>query len=105
MTNREMPMPTKEQVLALMRSGNTVEAAARQLGIPAGRAYMIATGLPADYSDSLDRGDYEREGFRAGATQDLLGVPAHNPNQPDDRRDVMDWVQRRAAAELTGGGK
>lgn len=98
-------MPTKEQVLALMRSGQTIEAAARQLGIPAGRAYMIATGLPADFSDSLASSDYQREGFRQGATQDLLGVPAHNPNQPDDRRDVMDWVRRRAAAELSGSGK
>lgn len=96
-------MPTKEQVLALLRGGETYESAARQLGIQAGKAYLIATGLPADGSDSLGPDDYEREGIELGATQRLLGVPHHNPNTPDERRQVMDWVQDRARTDgMTG---
>lgn len=96
-------MATKEQVLELLRTGASIDAAARRLGIPAGRAYMIATGVPADYSDSLGPEDYEREGLELGGTQALLGVPAYNPNQPGDHPDVMEWVRRRAATDLEGG--
>ncbi len=92
-------MPTAQQVLELIRSGDSVEAAARRLGIPAGKAYMIATGIPADFSDSLGRDDYAREAFRRGGTQALLGVPEHNPNRPEDKPEVMAWVRERAGAD------
>lgn len=92
-------MATRQQVLELLRSGDSVEAAARRLGIPAGKAYMIATGIPADYSDSLGPEDYAREALQLGGTQALLGVPHHNPNQPDDKSEVMAWVRERARAD------
>jgi hypothetical protein len=92
-------MPTKEQVLQLLRSGDSYEAAARRLGIPAGLAYMIATGIPADYSDSLGPDDYGREGLQLGGTQALLGVPHHNPNQPGEHPEVMAWIRRRASGD------
>jgi hypothetical protein len=92
-------MVTKDQVLALIRDGDTYEAAGRHLGIPPGKAYMIATGIPADGSDSLSAEDMKREGLRIGSTQHLLGVPHHNPNTPDERRPVMDWVRDRARVD------
>ncbi len=92
-------MPTAQQVLELIRSGDSVEAVARRLGIPAGKAYMIATGIPADFSDSLGPDDCARQAFRLGGTQDLLGVPAHNPNRPEDKPEVMAWVRGRAGAD------
>jgi hypothetical protein len=88
-------MPTKEQVLQMLRSGDSYEAAARRLGIPAGLAYMIATGIPADYSDSLGPDDYGREGLQLGGTQALLGVP----NQPDDHPEVAAWIRGRASGD------
>ena len=93
-------MATREQVLELLRSGDDIEAAARRLGLPAGKAYMIATGVPADGSDSLGADDYDREGLILGGTQALIGVPHHNPNEPDDKPEVMEWVRRRAGEEL-----
>lgn len=92
-------MPTRDQVLELLRSGEIVESAARRLGIPAGRAYMIATGIPADFSDSLGAADYQREGLRLGGTQTLLGVPARNPNEPGEDGDVIAWVRKRARTD------
>jgi hypothetical protein len=97
-------MTTREQVLELIRSGEGVEAAARRLGIPAGKAYMIATGIPADGSDSLGADDYAREGLQLGGTQALIGVPAHNPNEPGDKPDVMAWVAERARVDNRAGG-
>ncbi len=92
-------MATRQQVLELLRSGESYESAARRLGIPAGKAYMIATGVPADYSDSLGPEDYGREGLELGGTQALIGVPHHNPNSPDDKPEVMAWVRERAQAD------
>lgn len=83
----------------MLRSGDSVESAARRLGIPAGQAYMIATGIPADYSDSLGPDDYAREALQLGGTQALLGVPHHNPKRPEDRPEVMAWVRERARAD------
>ena len=77
-----------------------MEAAARRLGIPAGKAYMIATGVPADFGDSLGPDDYQREALQLGGTQALLGVPHHNPNEPDDKPEVMAWVRERARADV-----
>ncbi|HET6963909.1 MAG TPA: hypothetical protein VFH58_03995 [Acidimicrobiales bacterium] len=99
-------MATRQQVLELIRSGDSVEAVARRLGIPAGKAYMIATGIPADSSDTLVPADFDREAFRRGGTQDLLGVPHKNPNRPEEKPEVMEWVRRRAEAQAgTGGGR
>ena len=88
----------KQEVLELIRSGENYESAGRRLGIPAGTAYMIATGIPADFSDSLGAEDYEREGLQLGNTQALLGVPPANPNTPEEKPEVIEWVRRRATA-------
>jgi hypothetical protein len=93
-------MVTRAKVLELLRSGESFESAARRLGVPAGQAYMIATGIPADFGDSLGPEDYGREGLILGGSQALLGVPHHNPNRPDDKPEVMAWVRDRARTQM-----
>lgn len=95
-------MVTKEQVLELVRDGETYESAGRRLGIPAGQAYMIATGIPADGSDSLGADDYRREGLALGATQELLGVPLNDGRRPGEAAVVLDWVRSRARSDNGG---
>ncbi|HET6917679.1 MAG TPA: hypothetical protein VFH56_16450 [Acidimicrobiales bacterium] len=41
-------MPTRSQVLESIGADCDYESAATPLRIPAGQAYLIATGLPAD---------------------------------------------------------
>lgn len=89
-------MPTREVILRRLESGGSYEDVARDLGISAGKAYMIATGLPADGSDSLASEDYKRPGARFGGTQALLGVPHHNPTE---RERIDEFVQTRVQAD------
>lgn len=92
-------MATREQVLSRLGGGGGYEAVGRELGIPAGKAYMIATGIPADGSDSLAPEDRRRPGLELGGTQALLGVPHHNPTRPEDKPEVTAWVRERARAD------
>lgn len=89
-------MPTREEVLRRIGDGEGYEDAGRALGIAAGLAYLIATGLPADGSDSLAPEDYQRPGLRLGGTQALLGVPHHNPSE---RRSIDEFVHGRVRAD------
>jgi hypothetical protein len=73
-------MATRDQVLALLEAGRSYEEAGQALGIPAGQAYLTATGLPAE-----------------GGVQHLVGPPAHNPTR---KPHVLAWVRERAAREL-----
>jgi hypothetical protein len=77
-------MPTRAQVVELLEAGHSYESAGTMLGVPAGLAFMIATGTPADGSDGHPR-------------QDLVHPPAHNPTR-DER--VLAWVRERATREL-----
>jgi hypothetical protein len=89
-------MPTREQVLCLLQEGLGYEAAGRSLGVPAGQAYLIATGLPADGSGSPTPADLERPGVSASSTQGLSNPPARNPTTNDE---VRAWIRARAAAD------
>jgi hypothetical protein len=91
-------MPTSDQVRALLDAGHTYETSARQLGIAPGLAYMLATGVPADFSDDLHPGERLGRPELAHSSQRLV-----NPRQrhPDRNPVVIDWIRRRAAAELT----
>ncbi|MGH2914633.1 MAG: hypothetical protein ACRDMX_06575 [Solirubrobacteraceae bacterium] len=91
-------LPTREQVTGLLAQGHSCETAARKLGIPAGLAYMIATGIPADGSAVVDRGSHTQSTPPA-RTQGLANPPAVNPTRDQQ---VIEWVRRRAADEGRG---
>ena len=76
-------MPTRDQILELLDHGHSYETAARELHIPAGRAYMIATGLPADGGDTPTPEELRDKRLLPGSSQHLVNPPAV---QPDPQR-------------------
>lgn len=72
-------MPTREQVRELLGGGLGYETAAHQLGIPAGEAYMIATGVPADGSDTIPDQEMARRDDLLPSSQHLANPPHENP--------------------------
>jgi hypothetical protein len=88
-------VPTAEQVRKALEDGLDYEAAARRLGIPAGQAYMIATGVPADGSDTIPDQAAKRGGLLA-SSQHLANPPHENPTGRDS---VREWMAARAAAD------
>ncbi len=93
-------MPTRDQVLELLGHGHSYETAARQLHIPAGQAYMIATGQPADGGDTPSPEELRDKPLETSGSQQLVNPPAVNPTR---NARVMEWVKARAARELAGG--
>ena len=91
-------MPTRVQVLDLLKEGHSFQTAARELKIPPGQAYMIATGLPADGSDSPHPDELRDKPVLPGSSQQLVGAPPFNPTGDDA---VAPWVKERAARELS----
>jgi hypothetical protein len=88
-------MATREQVQELLAAGLGYEEAARQLGIPAGQAYLIATGRPADTSDEPATED--DDGGPAGGSDQLLADPPHH--NPTSSPAVHDWMAEQAEAD------
>jgi hypothetical protein len=88
--------PTRDQVLRAYRRNDDYRAAAAELGVPAGQAYLIATGLPADGGDPLAPDD-SRPGLLDGSTQHLVYDRQAEAN-PTTSRQVLDWVRQRAEA-------
>jgi hypothetical protein len=88
-------MATRAQVQRLLDEGDDYRTAGDRLGISPGEAYLIATGRPADGSDS--RYFTEPPDWPA-SPQRLVGPPTINPT----RHPVVDaWVRARAARELS----
>jgi hypothetical protein len=77
-------MPTRAEVLQLLEQGGTYDTVGQAFGIAPGKAYMIATGRPAD---GAPEGDQRLVNPRA---VDPTGRPA-----------VLDWVRERARRDLT----
>ncbi|HEY1616743.1 MAG TPA: hypothetical protein VGG25_03955 [Streptosporangiaceae bacterium] len=103
-------MPTSDQVQELLDRGLDYEAAGRELGIPAGQAYMIATGVPADGSGTVpdqetpdqatpDQESEQRDSLPA-SSQHLANPPAHNPTRDES---VQEWIKARARADNRDG--
>ena len=88
-------MPTREQVRRLLDSGLDYQAAGRELGIPPGQAYLIATGVPADGSDTITDEEAQRPGFLP-SSQHLANPPHENPATTDS---VAAWLKARVAAD------
>jgi hypothetical protein len=92
-------MATREEVQHLLDAGLNYEAAAQRLGIPAGQAYLIATGRPADGSAepaSEEAGGGPGGGSGGGSAQDLADPPHHNPATSQQ---VRDWMAGRASTD------
>jgi hypothetical protein len=92
-------MATRAQVVELLDAGHTYQTAARELHIPAGQAFMTATGLPADGSDVPPPEELARKPTLPGSSQHLVNPPPFNPTR---KQHVLDWVKRRAARDLKG---
>lgn len=89
-------MPTQRQVRISLELGADYEEVGRRWGVPPGQAYLIATGLPADGSDSLAPEDLDRPGLLPGSSQHLSNPPHENPTRKEH---VLEWVRRRALAD------
>jgi len=91
-------MPSRDQVVAVLRSGATYEQVAERLHIPAGQAYLIATGLPADGSDALGPEFLARkaEFLLEGSSQHLANPPTEVPTENPG---VREWARQRAAGD------
>ncbi len=85
-------MVSRERVRELLNRGLDYVAAAAQLGIPPGQAYLIATGRAADGSDAPAG---HPEGVRA-ASQHLANPPSDNPTSSES---VLEWIAARVAAD------
>lgn len=90
-------MPTRAQVRSLVDSGLSYDEIGRRLGVHPGLAYMIATGIPADGSDSLTETDRARPGFLS--TSQHLANPAEAQN-PAQKEHVLEWVKQRARSDV-----
>ena len=85
---------TRAQVLDLVHRGRSYFQAGHELGVPAGQAYLVATGLPADGSAALTDGDYERPGAIRGSTQALLYLIMLKPPARDAAVDCAEDMWR-----------
>ena len=94
-------MGVRDQILReVAGGGDPIEAwrrAARAAGMRPGKAYLTATGRPADGGDSVAPEEFEQHAMIRGGAQALLGVPHHNPTRNDV---TMSWVRQRAARDL-----
>lgn len=91
-------MPTRDQVLAAIGAECDYLAAERRLGIPAGQAYLVATGLPADGGDTFPPDEPQRPGVLATSTQRLV-YASSQPENPTAKPHVHEWIKGRAAGE------
>jgi hypothetical protein len=83
-------------VLAQLGGGLGYEEAAERLGVPPGQAYLIATGIPADGSDTVTAEQRRRPGMLPSRSQRLVNPREVNPTRRDD---VLDWIRSRLLAD------
>jgi Hemerythrin HHE cation binding domain len=90
-------MTSRGQILRLVEGGVSYEDAAARLGIDAGLAYMIATGLPADGGDTLSPGEEDRPGYLPTSTQHLANPP--RAENPTTKPHILEWIKQRAHSD------
>lgn len=83
-------------MLGLLQEGLGYDEIGRALGIHPGLAYLIATGVPADGSDSFSPAELLTEGL-LDSSQHLSNPKLDHPTQKESTRE---WVRRRAARDL-----
>ena len=88
-------MPSYHEVMRRLRAGRSLEDVGHDLGVSPGLVYMLATGIPADGSDTLGPNELAIEPVLT-TTQHLVGTPVANPTHKDVTRA---WVRHRAATD------
>ncbi len=92
-------MPTQRQVLDAIGVDCDYDAAAARLHIPPGQAYLIATGLPADGSDTSSPDEtLRRPGAMRGSTQHLV-YQRPRTSDPIQKSLVHEWIRGRAESD------
>ncbi|MEV4377766.1 hypothetical protein [Streptosporangium sp. NPDC049644] len=86
-------MPGKQRILRLLARGQGYVEIGEMLGMPPGRAYLVATGVPADGGDTVTREQRERPGMLPSRSQRLVNPREVNPSA---RGNVHQWMRRRA---------
>lgn len=86
-------MATRQQVLAMLARGYDYVRAGAELGVPAGQAYLTATGRPADGSGTAADVEPDRPGILLTSSQQLTNPPAANPTSDPA---IPAWIRRRA---------
>ncbi|MGW4589737.1 hypothetical protein ACWEKJ_20635 [Amycolatopsis thermoflava] len=84
-------MAGRQTVLSLVEQGLDYHEIGRRLGIPAGLAYLIATGMPADAGDVPAPEERSCPGVRT-ASQDLSNPPVENLTK---REIIQRWIHER----------
>jgi Hemerythrin HHE cation binding domain len=87
-------LASRKQVRELISHGLGYREAGKRLGIPAGQAYLIATGMPADGGDAPP--DQASRPVVLPASQHLVSPPHDNPTSSQT---VLDWIAARVAAD------
>ncbi len=87
-------MAGRNTVVAMLERGLDHAAVGRALGITPGAVHLIATGIPADGSDSVTGDRRRRVGFLPSHAQRLVNGAEH---APDSRTQVLEWIGRRVA--------
>ncbi len=90
-------MPSKDQVLRLVRQGRGYEEIGRALRVPPGLAYLVATGIPADGGDTVTRRQRERPGMLPSRSQHLVNQREVNPTTHGL---VHEWIRARARRDI-----
>jgi hemerythrin-like domain-containing protein len=87
---------TREQVRGLLDDGLDYRAVGRKLGIPAGQAYLIATGVPADGGDAIPDQEMAHRDHLLPSSQSLANPPHQNPTSKESTRE---WIKARVSAD------
>jgi hypothetical protein len=89
---------TRRQVLELVEAGLSYDDVAARLGVRPGLAYLVATGLPADGSETtLTDEDRARPGYLRASTQHLANpAPVLEPSHHDV---VHEWIATRVRGD------
>lgn len=89
-------MATRDEVRHLLERGHDHVSAAERLGITPGEAYLVATGMAADGSDTPDDDVRRRPGWLASSQHLANSQPAENPTTSDT---VLWWMRNRAVTD------
>ncbi|MFD0973988.1 hypothetical protein [Plantactinospora endophytica] len=89
-------MASKAAVLHLVGLGRSYQEIGAELGIPAGQAYLVGTGIPADGGGTVTRAQRQRPGVLPSRTQALVNPREVNPTSSPQ---VRDWMRDRAHAD------